>query len=191
MSSLLAVPPPWEGQGSAVLSLTRERGAGPPDEWQREASRTRGRPWPPPDTARSTPSASWVTMLRDSSSRTSIALDVEELLDSLRTDGVVIEGVGAVENYLLCFSDVIDVVRKAVSAARRHFPDGQLIMSVYNDPEIDDRYLALEVRAKGDSDSLFARLEKAQAEFVDDLAHKEGWVQLVTDFREPDEADVL
>jgi hypothetical protein len=64
-------------------------------------------------------------------------------------------------------------------------------MDVYQDPEIDDNYLVLYIRLKHYDDSVIERLEEAEAEFLNQLVSKRGWIQLTTDFREPEEEDAL
>lgn len=120
----------------------------------------------------------------------SIVIEIESLLNLLAED-VRVNDADRIREYLLRFPGMIDVVLQAVDAARRHFPEAQLVMEVYQDPEIDDRYLVLYVRLKQYNDSIVERLQRAEAEFLDHLADTEGWLQLTTDFREPEAEDVL
>jgi len=113
----------------------------------------------------------------------SIVIEIESVLELL-AENVRLHDPNRIREYLLRFTEIIDVVPRAVDAARRHFPEAQLIMEVYEDPEIEDCYLVLYVRLKQYDDSFVERLEKAEAEFLDHLADKEGWLQLTTDFRE-------
>jgi hypothetical protein len=87
-----------------------------------------------------------------------------------------------VRDYLLRFSELLYVVPKAVDAARRHFPEADLSMDVYQDPEIDDRYLVLRIRPARYDDSVIERLERAESEFLDELVGKGGWIQLTLEF---------
>jgi hypothetical protein len=87
-----------------------------------------------------------------------------------------------VADYLLQFSELLDVIPKAVNAARRYFPEADLAMDVYQDPEIDDRYLVLRIRPECYDDSVIERLERAESEFIDELAGKKGWIQLTVEF---------
>jgi hypothetical protein len=87
-----------------------------------------------------------------------------------------------VRDYLLRFSELLCVVPKAVDAARRHFPEADLSMDVYQDPEIDDRYLVLRIRPACYDDSVIERLERAESEFLDELVDKRGWIQLTLEF---------
>jgi hypothetical protein len=47
------------------------------------------------------------------------------------------------------------------------------------------------IRLKHYDDSVIERLEEAEAEFLNQLVSKRGWIQLTTDFREPEEEDTL
>jgi hypothetical protein len=109
--------------------------------------------------------------------------------DTIRAIEEVLEGrvTDRSKEYLLQFTEFLDVIPKAVDAAKKHFPEAQLVVDVYQDPEIDDHYLVLYVRSKYYDDSFIERLEKAEAEFLNQLVNKRGWIQLTTDFREPEE----
>jgi len=92
-----------------------------------------------------------------------------------------------IREYLSLFADTAEVAFHAVEAARRRFPDAQLVLDVYQDPEIDDEYLVLYVRMPHYDDSVMERIAAAEAEYLDVLADKSGWIQLTTDFRTPNE----
>jgi hypothetical protein len=115
-----------------------------------------------------------------------IAIDIDRLMEWLARM-VRIENPHSIREYLLRFTELLDVIPQAVDAAKKHFPEAQLAMDVYQDPEIDDCYLVLYIRLKHYDDSVVERLEKAEAEFLNQLVHKRGWIQLTTDFREPEE----
>jgi hypothetical protein len=115
----------------------------------------------------------------------SVVIDIEELIERLARK-VRIENPNSIREYLLQFTGLLDVIPKAVDAAKKHFPEAQLVMDVYQDPEIADRYLVLYIRLKYYDDSVIERLEKAEAEFLNQLVNKRGWIQLTTDFREPE-----
>lgn len=116
----------------------------------------------------------------------STASDIDALLEALRASGVEVLRPEDVRAYLDAFPDISDVIPIAAAAARRHFPDAHLSLRVYEDPEIDDEYLILCVRPGVYEDSLADRLEEAEAEFLDRLADKRGWIHLTTDFRKAD-----
>jgi len=120
----------------------------------------------------------------------SVVIGIEELMMYLARK-VRIENPNLIREYLSQFTGLLDVIPKAVNAAKKHFPEAQLVIDVYQDPEIADCYLVLYIRLKHYDDSVIERLEKAEAEFLSHLVSKRGWIQLTTDFREPEGDDAL
>jgi len=120
----------------------------------------------------------------------SVVIGIEELMMYLARK-VRIENPNLIREYLSQFTGLLDVIPEAVNAAKRHFPEAQLVIDVYQDPEIADCYLVLYIRLKYYDDSVIERLEKAEAEFLSHLVSKRGWIQLTTDFREPEGDDAL
>ena len=118
------------------------------------------------------------------------SVEIEALLKEL-AESIQLINPGAVRNYFLNYFDILDVIPQAVNAAKNNFPEAQLVMDIYQDPEIPDYYLVLYIRPKNYDDSVIEWLEKAEEEFIDKLANKRGWIQLTTDFRKADGADVL
>jgi len=115
----------------------------------------------------------------------SVVIGIEELMMYLARQ-VRIENPNLIREYLSQFTGLLDVIPKAVNAAKKHFPEAQLVIDVYQDPEIADCYLVLYIRLKHYDDSVIERLEKAETKFLNHLVNKRGWIQLTTDFREPE-----
>jgi len=92
-----------------------------------------------------------------------------------------------VKKYLMKFSDILEIVPKSVNIAKKHFPEAQLVLTLYEDPEIDDKYLVVYLRMKKYDEDLIERINRAEAEFWDDLIDKKGEIFLTTDFKEPEE----
>jgi hypothetical protein len=95
---------------------------------------------------------------------------------------VQLEDPQSIREYLLQFNDLLDLIPHAVRLVRKHFPEARMVMTVYQDPEIEDRYLVLYVRLRQYDDTFLDRLEKAERDFLPLLANKRGWIQLSTDF---------
>ena len=112
-----------------------------------------------------------------------IVAEIHALLRELQEFGVRVQGEDEVLEYLYEFPDLLDVIPKALTATRKQFPNAQFSLQVYQDPEIDDKYLALYVRLKRYDDFIIERIEAAEAEFIGLLANKKGWLQLTTDFQ--------
>ena len=117
--------------------------------------------------------------------------DIDSLLKQLQERGIYCRSLCEIREYLQEFPDLIDVIPIAVNAAQEAFPEALLVLEVYQDPEIDDRYLALYVRLHRYDELVIHRLEEAEARFIDLLSNGTGWLQLTTDFREPGVKDAL
>jgi len=120
----------------------------------------------------------------------SVVVDIEKVMEWLARK-VLFENPHSIREYLLRFSGLLDVIPQAADAAKKHFPEAQLVMDVYQDPEIADCYLVLYIRVRHYDDSVIERLDKAEAEFLNQLVNKRGWIQLTTDFRKPEPEDAI
>jgi hypothetical protein len=118
---------------------------------------------------------------------TSVFSYVESLLRWLVEEQVRVQDASLVQDYIVEFPELIEVVPRAVRAAKRHLPEAQLVLKAYRDPEIEDRYLALYVRLPTYDEKVMERIESAEAEFLDRLADAQGWLQLTTDFAKPED----
>jgi hypothetical protein len=133
----------------------------------------------------------------------SIKAKIDQLIESLAQDPQVrIKNTEEIKKYLMKFKDIVDVVKKVIDVAKKHFPEAQLVFTLYKDPEINDRYLVVYLRmkkydelfmekvieARGEyREDLIDRIHKAEAEFGGDLMDKRGEIFLTTDFQEPEE----
>jgi len=128
---------------------------------------------------------------------------ISELIESLAQDPQVrVKNPDKVKKYLMKFSDILDIVPKVMNTAKKHFPEAQLVFTLYEDPETDDKYLVVYIRMKKYDESvmekirkareeyrgdLIDRIHKAESEFCDDLVDKRGEIFLTTDFQKPEE----
>lgn len=118
-------------------------------------------------------------------STNSLVDDVGKLFRNLRDEGVVVRDVRKLEEYLLRFPGILNVLREAVRAVKKHIPEAKLLLSLYQDPEIEDQYPVLCVRSRTYEGDFMERLEAAEDEFINHLLELEGWFQLTTDFGDP------
>jgi hypothetical protein len=86
-----------------------------------------------------------------------------------------------VKEYLAHYPDMVDILPKAIEAAKRHFPEKEVVVDVYQDPEIEDCYIEVKVLGCELNDVNLDRLTDAEREYIDELAGKEGWIQLNLD----------
>ncbi|RMG51407.1 MAG: hypothetical protein D6723_10735 [Acidobacteria bacterium] len=119
-------------------------------------------------------------------SATSLIEEINVLLEDLQKAEVRLGERERICEYLLQFPDLIEVIPQAVDAAQSHLPEARLFLEVYRDPEIEDQYLVLYARFQEYDESVVDRIEAAEREYLDLLTDKEGWLQLTTDFREPE-----
>lgn len=111
--------------------------------------------------------------------------------DLLRRLGVAVQQEDEVSQYLWTYPDIAEVVPEAVAAVRRHIRNAYLLLGVYSDPEMDDRYLVLYVRVPVYDETFMTRIEEAEAEFIERLSNCRGWLQLTTDFQPTETQNVL
>lgn len=109
--------------------------------------------------------------------------DVERLLRELANyyDVRVVER-DEILSYLRGCPDLLEVIPTAINAARKYFPEAELTLQVYRDPEIDHSYLLINVRVSRYDDTVMERIERAESEFLHLLRGKRGWLIMNTDF---------
>jgi hypothetical protein len=115
-----------------------------------------------------------------------LEVDIENVLRELFKD-IRINNINSIRDYLIEFPDIIDIIPKAVNSAKKYFPNAQIVLDFYIDPEIDDKHPIIYVRAKDYDDKFMELLDKAEEDFMEDLIGKKGWILLTTDFGKPDE----
>ena len=108
-------------------------------------------------------------------------MSVDDLIILLESN-VEINNRTHIKNYLSLFSDLIDLIPIAVSVAKKHFPEGHIVVDVYKDPEIEDSYIIFYIKLSQYDDSFIDRLATAESELLPLLVNKKGWIQLSTDF---------
>ncbi|MDT7879934.1 MAG: hypothetical protein RQ990_03655 [Candidatus Hydrothermia bacterium] len=115
-----------------------------------------------------------------------LEVDIENVLRELSKE-IRINNINSIRDYLIEFPDIIDIIPKAVNSAKKYFPNAQIVLDFYIDPEIDDKYPIIYVRAEDYDDKFMELLNKAEEDFMEDLIGKRGWILLTTDFGKPDE----
>jgi hypothetical protein len=107
-------------------------------------------------------------------------------VDKLIADGVLVPKMDDVESYLARHSDLEGLVEAICKKARAEFGvSAELALQVYEDPEIDDRYLTLYVRQETYAHDIIDRIEVVSGEFHRQLESASGYVLVTTDFRNP------
>ncbi len=125
------------------------------------------------------------------SSTTSLMKEIYNTLKEIEQAGIHIKHEEEVKEYLQKFPDIMDVLIKASASVKKYFPKAEIVLDIYNDKEIEDRYLIINVRLEEYDESFLERLEKAESEFIKELSNRNGWLQLTTDFGKPQGQDAF
>ncbi len=115
---------------------------------------------------------------------TSEAVQIEEVLNQLQQNVITIPKAAEVRDYLIRYSDLIDLVLSVCQLTRQRFDSqAQLSLEVYHDPEMEDEYLTLYVRQQDYDEDILDTIEDIRAQYEAKLAGKSGWLLVTTDFR--------
>jgi hypothetical protein len=106
---------------------------------------------------------------------------INKIIEELNNK-VEINNTQHIKHYLSSFTVLIDLLPIAVSIAKKHFPQSNIALDVYVDPEIDDSYIVLYIRLSHYDDTFIERLTTVESEMLPLLVNKKGWIQLTTDF---------
>jgi hypothetical protein len=115
-----------------------------------------------------------------------LTASIDALLRNLQQQGIVVQNIEDVNDYLESFPDMIEITDRVITATRRFLPNVKLILTLYVDPEIDDQYLVIYARATCYDESFIQQLERVGEVADSYLAYKRGWLQVTTDFAPPE-----
>lgn len=110
--------------------------------------------------------------------------DITQVLRKLSEKEVFLRNTNYIRKYLLKFPDIINVLQLTVNMLIKQFPNAQLIIDMYRDPEINDNYLVIYIRMKRYNKHFTKQLESVEAKLLDLLSNRTGWLQITTDFKE-------
>jgi hypothetical protein len=128
---------------------------------------------------------SWLYHLQSSETFANTVI-IEGMLGSIRREGIIVSNPNEIQDYLLYHSDMIEFLKLIITVSLDKFDyKTQLELKIYNDPEIDDSYLALYLRQEEYDANILEAIEDVCIEFEDELADKSGWFELTTDYQPP------
>lgn len=109
---------------------------------------------------------------------------IEAVLNILLTRGVQIPSTKSISQYLRRYPDMTDILVQICGSIKERFDsDTQLSLEVYEDREIDDRYLTLYVRQVAYEKDLLDKIDRITQDYSETLSGKSGWLLITTDFR--------
>lgn len=90
---------------------------------------------------------------------------------------------GAVIGYLLQNPSLYDVVLYACILTEEEFgQSAQVMLDLYNDPEVDDQYITIYIRQEHYADDIMDRIDVICNEYEEALRNTSGWLLVTTDF---------
>jgi hypothetical protein len=93
---------------------------------------------------------------------------------------------GEVTVYLGSHPDLAAAVPSVCAQARQEFgEEAELTLEVYRDPEIDDRYLTLQVWLPSYGETTLAKIDQVSQSFEEALCRASGYLLGTTDFAPP------
>jgi hypothetical protein len=103
---------------------------------------------------------------------------------ALHSQRIAFQGEDEVSVYLDEHSDLCGPVESLCTLARKEFgQDAELSLSLYRDPEADDRYLLLQVRMRSYPADTMKRIQSVSDAHESVLWDKSGAILITTDFR--------
>ena len=108
----------------------------------------------------------------------------KNLGDAFGCQGIRIPDGQEVLSYLQRHSELGKILPSVCAQARQEFgKEGELILSVYRDPEIEDRHLTLTVRLPAYDKNVTQRLDRVTQPYEAELCDASGYLLVTTDFR--------
>jgi hypothetical protein len=109
-----------------------------------------------------------------------------QLQATLAELGFLAPSLAEIKRYLASHRSLAKVVPGVCAQARREFGgDAELILTLYKDPEINDRHLTIYVRLPVYDASITRRMDRVTEPFEKELCSVSGFLLVATDFRAP------
>ena len=120
------------------------------------------------------------------SSDNSLFASIDTLLHHLQQQGIVVQDIDGIVEYLQQFPDMIEVTDRVLTIAQQRLSSAKFVLTLYVDPEIDDRSLVVYARTTRYDESFIQQLEQVGEASDRYLAYTQGWLQVTTDFAPPE-----
>jgi hypothetical protein len=115
-----------------------------------------------------------------------LTTEVEFLLSTMASDGVVLQDPTSIRNYLHKYSDLVLILLPIYMVVQERLgSETQLTLQLYRDPEIEDEYLTLYARTNNYDQAYIDKVMEISRQVGSLLTDAAGWLLVTTDFRPP------
>jgi len=111
---------------------------------------------------------------------------ISSTLNQIQALKVYVPNPKEVQDYLMRFPDMVEVVGEVARIALERLPEAWLSLEVYHDPEVEDEHLVLYARFRQYDGTTMERIRSIRKDYRRLLVGKSGWIILTTDFRSPE-----
>ncbi|MGB9597905.1 MAG: hypothetical protein ACPL7B_16595 [Candidatus Poribacteria bacterium] len=111
---------------------------------------------------------------------------IQQVFSQVKSLEIMIPDSNDVQNYLLHYPDVIDLIVPICKLVRGKFKHPtQISLEIYHDPEIFDEYITVYVRQDSYDKNIMNKIEEIEKKYEKELINKNGWIIVTTDFKQP------
>jgi hypothetical protein len=109
---------------------------------------------------------SLVHELETPQNKVDVSIQIEQVLSQVKQLEILIPDMDDVQNYLIHFPDIIDLIIPICMLVKEKFwHPTQISLEVYHDPEIIDEYISIEIRQNNYDRSVMKRIEEIGIDF--------------------------
>jgi|GEM_PF-3858610 len=110
---------------------------------------------------------------------------IKEKLSAMNYIGVMVPDQNKIIEFLSEREDIYRLIYQMVERLREEFPESELSLELYSDPEFSEEYPTIYVRQTRYENDIMERIEKIQNNFYQGFEDTSGEVLITSDFRSP------
>lgn len=111
---------------------------------------------------------------------------IQQVLSQVKSLEILIPDANDVQNYLLRYPDIIDLIVPICALVKEEFDySTQVSLEVYHDPEFFDEYIAIEIRQEKYNKNIMKKIKEIRTKYEENLIDKKGWIFIGTDYCQP------
>ncbi len=110
---------------------------------------------------------------------------IKEKLSAMNYIGVMVPDQNKIIEFLSEREDIYRLIYQMVERLREEFPESELSLELYSEPEFSEEYPTIYVRQTRYENDIMERIEKIQDNFYQRFEDTSGEVLITSDFRSP------